>query len=70
MKNQQMVTELIEASKSVGRHMNLYNTKVKCNEYSEQADEILETEYQQIDKVEHYIYLGQRISLQDSSKEN
>ena len=67
---QQMLTELNEASKSVGLHMNLHKTKVMCNKYTEQSDEILEIENQQIEKVEHYIYLGQRISLHDSSKEN
>ena len=67
---QLMLTELNEASKSVGLHMNLRKTKVMCNKFTEQADKSFEIENQRIEKVEHYIYLGQRISLQDSSKEN
>lgn len=43
-------------------------TKIMCNKYSELADKILGIENQQIEEVEHYSYLGQRISLQDPSK--
>ena len=67
---QEMLAELNQASKSVGLHMNFSKTKIMCNKYIEQEDEILEIENQQIEEVDHYIYLGQRISLHDSSKEN
>ena len=67
---QEMLTELNEASKSVGLHMNFRKTKVMSNKYSENAEDILEIENQQIEEVDHYIYLGQRISLYDTSKEN
>ena len=65
-----MLTELNEASKSVGLHMNFRKTKIMSNKYTENADEIVEIENQQIEEVEHYIYLGQQISLHDSSKES
>lgn len=48
-----MPAELNEASKSVGVHVNL--RKVKCNKYTEHADEIHEIENQQIEEVQHYI---------------
>ena len=67
---QQMLTELNEASKSVGLLMNSRKTKAMSNKYIENADEILEIENQQIEEVEQYIYLGQRISLHDASKES
>ena len=63
-----MLTELNEASKSAGLHMNFRKTKVMCNKYTEHADDILEIEDQQIKDVDRYIYLGQRISLHDYSK--
>ena len=67
---QQMLVELNEASKSVGLHMNFCKTKIMSNKYIENADQSLEVENQQIEEVQHYIYLGQQISLHDSSKEN
>ena len=65
-----MLAELNQASNSVGLHINFSKTKVMCNKYIGQDDEILEIENQPIEEVDHYIYLGQRISLHDSSKEN
>ena len=67
---QQMLTELNEASKSVGLHMNFRKTKIMRNEHTENADEILEIENRQLEEVEYYIYLGQQISRRDSSKVN
>ncbi|XP_064122413.1 uncharacterized protein LOC135226628 [Macrobrachium nipponense] len=67
---QQMLTELNEGSKSVGLHMNFHKTKVMSNKYTEYADDILEIENQQIEAVDHYIYLEQRSSLHDASKES
>ncbi|XP_042861523.1 uncharacterized protein LOC122246823 [Penaeus japonicus] len=49
---QEMLVELIHASKSVGLHMNFNKTKVMCNKYIEQ-DEILKIENQQIEERAH-----------------
>ena len=63
-----MLTELSEKSKEVGFHMNQKKTKIMLNAYTEESDIQVKTDNKKIEAFAHYIYLGQRISV-DFSKE-
>ena len=65
---QVMLTELSEKSKEVVFHMNQKKTKIMFNAYIEESDIQVKTDNKKIEAVAHYIYLGQRISM-DFSKE-
>ena len=63
-----MLEELNEASLAVGLSMNLKKTKVMRNKYS-QGDFNIIVGGEEIEEVEQYIYLGQRISMESADKE-
>ena len=64
---QTMLNELNNESKKIGLHMNIQKTKVMFNS-SADTDKDITLDGVTIEKVEHYIYLGQKITM-ESSKE-
>ena len=64
-----MLHDLNQASLEVGLSMNLKKTKIMCNEFAEDVEEPTIIDSNQIEEVDHYIYLGQRISMDSASKE-
>ncbi|XP_037779404.1 uncharacterized protein LOC119575943 [Penaeus monodon] len=66
-----MLKELNRKSLKVGLSMNLKKTKVMLNEQVEidDEDQQIQVDNNTIEVVDHYIYLGQHISLQNASKE-
>jgi len=66
-----MLKELNRESLKVGLSMNLKKTKVMLNEQVEidDEDQQIQVDNNTIEVVDHYIYLGQHISLQNASKE-
>ena len=65
---QQMLKEINEASLKVGLSMNLKKTKVMHNEHIDGNFEI-KIDNNNIEVVDHYIYLGQLITMNSASKE-
>ena len=66
---QQMLIDLSKKSIEVGLSMNFKKTKIMCNEYVEDKEETVTIDNNTIEEVDHYIYLGQRISMNSASKE-
>jgi len=68
---QEMLQELNQASLEVGLSMNLKKTKIMSNQYTEDIDndQPITINNNIIETVDHYIYLGQRISMDSTSKE-
>ena len=66
---QLMIDELNEESKKVGLHMNFSKTKIMCNNHIGDKNTKIEIEDTELEKVDHYIYLGQRISMRPSKEE-
>ena len=64
-----MLDNLNEESKKVGLHMNFSKTKVMHNKHVVDKDTTIEVENKELKKVDHYIYLGQRISMKPSKEE-
>ena len=66
---QEMLHDLNQASLEVGISMNLKKTKVMYNEFAEDVEEPTNIDSNEIEEVDHYIYLGQCISMDSASKE-
>ena len=65
----EMLQELNQASLEVGLSMNLKKTKIMCNKHAEDTNRRITIDNNEIEEVDHYIYLGQRISMETASKE-
>ena len=66
----EMLQELNQASLEVGLSMNFKKTKIMCNKHAEDTNRKITIDNNEIEEVDHYIYLGQRISMQTASKEH
>ena len=66
---QEMLHKLNQASLKVGLSMNLKKTKGTYNELDRDVDKPTTIESNEIEEVDHYIYLGQCISMDSASKE-
>ena len=64
-----MLQELNQASLEVGLSMNIKKTKIMCNKHAEDTNRKITIDNNEIEEVDHYIYLGQRISMETASKE-
>ena len=64
-----MLHDLNQASVEVGLSMNLKKTKAMYNEFAEDVEEPSTNDSNEIEEVDHYICLGQRISMDSASKE-
>ena len=64
-----MLQELNQASLEVGLSMNFKKTKIMCNKHAEDTNRKITIDNNEIEEVDHYIYLGQRISMETASKE-
>ena len=64
-----MLQELNQASLEVGLSMNFKKTKIMCNKHAEDTNRKITIDSNEIEEVDHYIYLGQRISMETASKE-
>ena len=64
-----MLQELNQASLEVGLSMNFLKTKIMCNKHAEDTNRKITIDNNEIEEVDHYIYLGQRISMEIASKE-
>ena len=64
-----MLQELNQASLEVGLSMNFKKTKIMCNKHAEDTNRTITIHNNEIEEVDHYIYLGQRISMETASKE-
>ena len=58
----EMLQELNQASLEVGFSMNFKKTKIMCNKHAEDTNRKITIDNNEIEEVDHYIYLGQRIS--------
>ena len=65
----QMLQELNQASLEVGLSMNFKKTKIMRNKHAEDTNRKITIDSNEIEEVDHYIYLGQRISMETASKE-
>ena len=65
----EMLQELNQASLEVGLSMNFKKTKIMCNKHAEDTNRKITIDNNEIEEVDHYIYLGQRISMETASKE-
>ena len=66
---QKMLDELNEESKKVGLYMNFSKTNVMHNKLVKDKDTTIKIENEKLKKVDHYIYLGQQISMNPSKEE-
>ena len=64
-----MLQELNQARLEVGLSMNFKKTKIMCNKHAEDTNRKITIDNNEIEEVDHYIYLGQRISMETASKE-
>ncbi|KAM7435318.1 hypothetical protein ABFA07_014709 [Porites harrisoni] len=64
-----MLQKLNQATLKVRLNMNLKRTKVMYNEFAENVEEPTTIDSNEIDEVDHYIYLGQYFSMDSASKE-
>ena len=64
-----MLQELNQASLEVGLSMNVKKTKIMCSKHAEDTNRKITIDNNEIEEVDHYIYLGQRISMETASKE-
>ena len=64
-----MLQELNQASLEVGLSMNFKKTKIMRNKHAEDTNRKITIDSNEIEEVNHYIYLGQRISMETASKE-
>ena len=65
----EMLQELNQASLEVGLSMNFKKTKIMCSKHAEDTNRKITIDNNEIEEVDHYIYLGQRISMETASKE-
>ena len=65
----EMLQELNQASLEVGLSMNFKKTKIMRNKHAEDTNRKITIDSNEIEEVNHYIYLGQRISMETASKE-
>ena len=65
----EMLQELNQASLEVGLSMSFKKTKIMCNKHAEDTNRKITIDNNEIEEVDHYIYLGQRISMETASKE-
>ena len=65
----EMLQELNQASLEVGLSMNFKKTKIMRNKHAEDTNRKITIDSNEIEEVDHYIYLGQRISMETASKE-
>ena len=65
----EMLQELNQASLEVGLSMNFKKTKIMRNKHAEVTNRKITIDSNEIEEVNHYIYLGQRISMETASKE-
>ena len=66
---QRMLQELNQESLLVGLSMNLKKTKIMINNHAEVDNSMITIDNNIIEEVDHYIYLGQRITMNTASKE-
>ena len=64
-----MLQKLNQATLEVRLSMNLKKTKVMYNEFAENVEEPTTIDSNEIDEVDHYIYLGQYFSMDSASKQ-
>ena len=64
-----MLHELTQASLEVWFGMNLKKTKVMYNELAEDVEEPTTIDSNEIEEFDHYIYLGQCISMESTTKD-
>ena len=64
-----MLQELNQASLEVGLSMNFKKTKIMRNKHAEDTNRKITIYSNEIEEVDHYIYLGQRISMETASEE-
>ena len=65
----EMLQELNQASLEVGLSMNFKKTNIMCNKHAEDTNRKITIDSNEIEEIDHYIYLGQRISMETASKE-
>ena len=65
----EMLHDFNQASLEVGLSMNLKKTKVMYNEFADDVEEPTTIDSNELEEVDHYIYLGQCISMDFASKE-
>ena len=56
-----MLQELNQASLEVCLSKNLKRTKIMCSKHAEDTNRKINIDNNEIEEVDHYIYLGQRI---------
>jgi len=66
---QQMINEINTVSQEVGLSINLKKTKIMKNKYVTDDNQAITINNIEIEKVDHYVYLGQLISMESASKE-
>ena len=64
-----MLQALNQASLEFGLSINFKKTKIMCNKHVEDTNQKITIDNNEIEEVDHYIYLGQRISMETASKE-
>ena len=64
-----MLQKLNQATLEVRLSMNLKKNKVMYNEFAKKVEEPTTIDSNEIDEVDHYIYLGQYFSMDSASKE-